>query len=311
MAKRSKRAACKVLCLGVWAATVLVARGQTPVKPLGTVSTTDARVSGQVEVRGGQAQLLSNVSVTAYDRTAPVTLDRGGQVQVCSTSEFHLLRAGGHGSGGATTSLLFGLDRGALELRSPTQSGDIIITPDLKLTPVTQGSYDLRLRVTREGDTCIENLGVAAPVLNVTDAFTSNSYRVLPRQHLLFVKGDLHRVIDGERSPCGCPAAAPMVAGATGTAAATHPFPQAESEGLAATTMPSNAAPAGEASSQATASFSYGEGAAPAPGSAVTPVPGSAAAPATPGLAAPPAPDPAQKPGFFHAIGRFFKRIFR
>ena len=302
MPKGSKRAACKVCVLGGCAAAALVAHGQTPLKPLGTVSTTDARVSGQVEVRGGQAKLLSNVSVTAYDRTAPVTLDRGGQVQVCSTSEFHLLRAGGGGAGGANMSLLFGLDRGAVELRSPTQSGDIIITPDLKFTPVTQGSYDLRLRVTREGDTCVENSGAASPVLNVTDAFTSASYRILPGQHLLFVKGDLHRVVDGERSPCGCPAPAPMVAGAPGSAVAAHPFPQAESEGLAPTTPPSNAAPIGEASSQATASFSYGEGAAPPPG--------SAAAPIAPVVAAPPPPAPAEKPGFFHAIGRFFKRIF-
>ena len=302
MPNRSKRVPLAAGVLAVCALAMPVAeaqtpeKGQSPEKPLGTVSTTDARVSGQVEVRGGQAQLLSNVSVTAYDRTAPVTLGRGGAVEVCSTSEFHLLRAGAGGS------LLFGLDRGALELRSPTQTGDIIITPDLKLTPVTHGTYDLRLRVTREGDTCVENAGANSPVLNVTDAFTSASYRILPGQHLMFVKGDLHRVVDGERSPCGCPPTTTMVAGAPGTAAAAHPFPQAESEGLAPTATPSNAAPPGEAISQATASFSYGEGAAPPPG---TP-----ASTATPAAVAPSSPAPVEKPGFFHAIGRFFKRIF-
>ena len=299
MPKRLRRASRRLCVLGGWTVAALVVQAQAPIRPLGTVATTDARVSGQVEVRGGQAQLLSNVSITAFDRTAPVTLDRGGAVQVCSTSEFHLLRAAGGGA------LLFGLDRGAFELRSPTQGGDIIITPDLKFTPVTQGSYDLHLRVTREGDTCVENSGATSPVLSVTDAFTSASYRILPGQHLLFVKGDLHRVVDGERSPCGCPPPATAVAGAPGTAAASHPFPQAESEGLAPTTAPSNAAPPGEAISQATASFSYGEGAAPPPAApAVGAPPVSAGAPA-------PAPVPAEKPGLFHAIGRFFRRIFR
>lgn len=266
--------------------------------PMGTLPTADARVNGQVEVSGNQAALISNVSVTVYDEAAPVTLGRGGELLVCSTSEFHLLRSS------PGESLVFGLDRGALELRSGTETGDLVLTPDLKFTPVTKGRYDLRLRVTREGDTCVENDGANAPVLNATDAFSAESYRILPGQHLLFVKGDLHSVVDHERSPCGCPASTrQMVAHKPGepvTAAEAHPFPEAQSQGLAPSAGGANAMPVGTAGSQVTTTFSYGDGAKPPPG---MPALGQAGGP-------PVLPPPEEPHGFFHAIGHFFHKLF-
>lgn len=275
-------------------------------EPMGTVPTTDARVNGQVEVRAGEARLLSNVSVTAFDRTAPIALGRGGDVMVCSTSEFHLLRAP------QGVALIFGLDRGALELHSLSQPGDIVITPDLKLTPVTKGRYDLRLRVTREGDTCIDNGGSDAPVLNATDAFSTSSYRVLPGQHLLFVKGDLHQVVDHERSPCGCPSANPQTLAGQSPAAAAHPFPQAESQGLAPTVPTSNAASVGTASSQVTTSFQYNNGQGTPPPGGTSAVSGSGTTPAgaiTPGTTAS-SPAKEEGSGFGGALRRFFRKIF-
>lgn len=273
---------------------------QAQVAPMASLPTADALVNGQVQVSGSTAALLSNVSVTVYDHATPVTLNRGGQLLVCSTSEFHLLRST------PAPALVVGLDRGALEWHAATQGGDILLTPDLKFVPETKGQYDLRVRVTREGDTCVDNAGAGAPVLSATDAFTTATYRILPGQHLLFVKGDLHQVVDHERSPCGCPGSGPaLVAGRAGTpaqqaAAAAHPFPEAQSEGLAATPTPTNEAAVGTASSQVSTSFSYGPGATPPPGSTgVT------------GLSAPPSFDqPAEEHGFFHAIGRFFHHLF-
>ena len=268
---------------------------------MGMLATGDANVTGGLELAGGIARLLTNASITANDRAAPIALSRGGHVLVCSTSEFHLLRSGANGS------LIFGLDRGALEIYSPSQAQDVVLTPDLKFTPVTPGQLDLRLRVTREGDTCVENAGANAPVLDATDPFSSTDYRVMPGQHLLFVKGDLHQVVDHEQSSCGCPLALPpMLLGSTGqpasaaqTAAAAHPFPQAESVGLAPTTAVGNAAPVGTASSQVTTSFSYSNGQGTPP-----PAPsGASATVANPNVGG-------QKGGFFHSLGRFFKRIF-
>lgn len=225
---------------------------------MGTVATKDALVTGGLEVQGDRARLMSNVSVTAHDHTADVKLERGGDVLVCATSQFHLLGIG------AGKSLLFGLDRGALELHTPTEAQDVILTPDIRFTVEAKGSYDLRVRVTRDGDTCVENSGKKAPVLMLNDAFGQASYRVMPGQHVLFEHGSLRQVVDNERSPCGCPATgAPEQLAANATAAekaaAEHPFPAAQSEGLAPTEPVANS-PVGEKETQVSTSLSYKAG---------------------------------------------------
>ena len=294
------------LALAATATAYPTALAQKQADPMGAVSTRDARVGGGLEVDGQIARLLSNVSVTAFDRDAPIALHRGGHVLVCSTSEFHLLHSG------PSAGLIFGLDRGAIEVFSDSETQDAFLTADLKLVPVTQGPLDLKLRVTREGDTCIDNAGPRAPVLNVTDPFSSASYRVLPGQHVLFIQGDLHKVVDNEKSPCGCPPVAPQQTATNHgkpltpaqAAAAAHPFPQAQSVGLAPTQDAANQAPTGTAGSQVTTTFSYGEGQGRPPSVGDEPTSGaSAAQPAT----------VTQKPrqgGFFHAIGHFFHRLF-
>lgn len=278
-------------------------------EPMGTITNRDARVSGGLDVQGDTTRLLTHASITALDRPAPVSLQRGGGVLVCSTSEFHLLRSGTSGA------LIFGLDRGAIEVVTQSHAQDAVLTPDLKLVPVTKGMLDLKLRVTREGDTCVDNSGTDAPVLNATDPFSADSYRILPGQHLLFVKGSLHKVVDHERSSCGCPPASqppPKVAAlqpgqpvSPSQAAALHPFPAAESAGLSAEPQPANEAPAGTASSQVSANLNFGEGQGPPP-SIGPETPSSAPEPST-AAAVPAPPKPA---GFFHAIGHFFHRLF-
>ncbi len=75
----------------------------------------------------------------------------------------------------------------------------------------------------------------------LNDAFSRASYRLMAGQHVLFERGNLHEVVDNEKSPCGCPGSektehvAENATPAT-KAAAEHPFPAAESgEGLAPT----------------------------------------------------------------------------
>ncbi len=301
---------------------------------MGAVATRDALVEGGLQVEGEFAELMSNVSVTAYDRTAPITLARGGHVLVCSTSQFHLLHSG------SGKSLLFGLDRGAMEIESPSAAQDVILTPDIRFTVQSPGSFDLDLRVTPDGDTCVNNAGAGAPVLSLNESFSSASYRLLPGQHVLFEHGSLREVVDNEKFSCGCPATLPPVA--TASVAKTegaHPFPEAASEGLAPETTPDNSAPAGEKHTQIAATFSYGEGQppppstlpppAPAPKAAAAPPPPPAAPPAStpspaPALPAgqpaagaavssasaapPPAPPGAHDIG--RSIGRFFHRLF-
>jgi hypothetical protein len=289
---------------------------------MGTVPTRDARVTGGLEVRGDNARLLTNASITAYDHSAAISLTRGGQVLVCATSQFHLLHSG------TGASLLFGLDRGALELHTDSAPQDVILTPDIRFTLEYPGHYDLRLRVTPNGDTCVENAGASAPVLTLSDSFTGATYRLIPGQHVLFEHGDLHQVVDNERSPCGCPSApaspptelaspapnqpsAPSQPTTPATAAAEHPFPAAASVGLAPITPPDNSAPAGEKHTQISSTLTYNaDHPTPPPGGADTTT--TSGSPTGNGNSTSPAPPPTP-PGahdLAHAIGHFFHKLF-
>jgi len=273
---------------------------QAGVQAMGSVATRDALVTGGLEVDGDRARLMSNVGVTARDHAAAIALERGGEVLVCATSEFHLLHSG-TGNG-----LLFGLDRGAVELRGGSEAQDVILTPDIRFNVEAKGSYDLRVRVARGGDTCVENAGAGSPVLMLHEAFSDASYRVMPGQRVLFEHGSLREVVDNERSGCGCPAAeVPAVVAANASpaqkAAAEHPFPAAESAGLAVT-----AVEAKPAEVESTETLSYGAGAGAVAKTEDVPVP--VAAPVVVSTAPPATPPGAHS--IAHSIGRFFHRLF-
>lgn len=280
---------------------VLQGWGAHAQEPMGTVATHDARVSGGLEVQGERARLLSNTSITAYDHTASISLERGGEVLVCSTSQFHLLHSG------TGQSLLFGLDRGAIELHTASQDEDIILTPDIRFTLEHKGNFDLRLRVTPNGDTCVDNQGVNAPVLELSDPFSSTTYRLIPGQHVLFEHGNLHEVVDKEHDACGCPvAAAPTVLSADATpaekAAAAHPFPAAVSEGLAQPEPMANTAPVGQETADVSSTFTYQAG--------TTSASAAVSTPAAPTVSTAPPPSPPGAHDIVHAIGHFFHKLF-
>jgi hypothetical protein len=292
-------------CLVVAGGARVLAQEQAP-HVMGTVATKDALVTGGLEVKGDRARLMSNASVTAYDHTAQVKLERGGDVLVCSTSQFHLVSVGARS--GAEKALLFGLDRGALELHSPTETRDVILTPDIRFAVEAKGSYDLRVRVTRNGDTCVENAGKKAPVLVLHDAFSRASYRVMPGQHVLFEHGNLREVVDNERSPCGCPGSEePEHVGANASAAekaaAEHPFPVAQSVGLAAAEPVANS-PVGEKQTQISTSLSYGAGSGMPPAAVESPEQMIADAGDAPVVA------PKVRRSFGYKFKRFFYRLF-
>ncbi len=304
----------KLLCVAMAGGVAL--HGQQAQKAMGSIATADAQLSGGLEVNAQRARLLSNASVTAFDRTAKIDLERGGAVQVCASSAFHLLRSG---TGDA---LLFALDRGAMEIRSVSRLQDAILTPDLRFTMLTPGPLDLRMRVTREGDTCVENRGDMAPVLQIAEAFGSATYHLAPNQHVLFEHGSLREVVDRESSNCGCPVVAPvMVASgaANGTAvespqqaAALNPFPAVQSADLTPVATPLPATPA------ASAAMTYGtapEAASPAPAvemapAVAAPAPSKAPVSSAAEVATEPPASPPGARDLAHRIGRFFKRLF-
>jgi len=313
-------------------------------QPIGTVGVQDATVSGALEVSNGRAVLVGNTTVKARDHATDVTLNRGGEVLVCSTSGLHLT-AGKAASG--SSPLMLALDRGAMEVRMPAMQNDIVMTPDLRFSMRSAGVLDLRIRVTANGDTCVENRGDKAPALTVADQFGQSTYELKPDQHVLFEHGSLKEVVDHESSPCGCPSE-PVISvadsGVTSSTPATpgaavspkaaeeqHPFPAATSAGLAPPSSVPQAQP-GAVHAQVTTAMTYnaGEGAPQnatsstasgiASPSVSKPTPAAQPQSPTPAAAVPaqtvdtaqaPPPPPAPSGGHvFRSIGHFFKRLF-
>ena len=305
---------------------------------IGYVKADDADVTGATDVLDGQAVLSGSVGVTAKSHTAVITLGRGGLARVCQSSALHMTqsKAANTQDAGSAAPLLFSLDRGAVEIRMNGLASDSIMTPDLRMTVRANGPLDVRLRVARNGDTCVENHGAAAPSLAVSDPFGESMYELLPGQHVLFEHGDMHEVVDHETQPCGCPddpgatvAEALLAPGGQKLGAKTptpptavelHPFPSALSEGL--TAPPPGQAEANPAEPQVTTSFRYNTATDAAPAQALSAMP-SSATPASLGTASPsqegssakrPAaasqPDTAPNHDLVHILGHFFKKIF-
>ena len=260
---------------------------------IGTVLTENANISGLVSISNQKATIAnSGIVEAALNRTAEIQLTRGGTINVCSTSTLHLSQST---AAAATPALLLALDRGAIELHLPITPGDAVITPDLRFEFSSNAPLDLRIRVTPNGDTCVDNHGKQAPTLHVTQQFGVDAYFIKPTQHLLFEHGSLREVVDSETTPCGCPPPAPPAntLNAKQTPAEQHPFPYEVSAGLVPPPPTPQAAP-GEEHVQVTTALHYNAG-----------DPHPAPAPPTP-----PPPPPETPKDLAHSIGHFFKRLF-
>lgn len=291
-------------------------------QPIAYVPTEGVSVSGSLEVVNGKATIGNNGSVTAGDKTAEITLARGGELRLCASTTVHLTRDRSI-TGADSTALMLALDRGALEASYKTGAySDVVLTPDLRILVSGPGQADLKMRVNQKGDTCIDNHGDNAPYITVTSQFEGGIYRVKPNQRVLFEHGSLQQVVDNESEPCGCPPDAPVavasnhgkpVGGPSSTPADTA-FPLAVSEGLKPPPPPPTkpVVPAGTPHAQVEVPLTY-DGSQPKQASdapAATPPPASPAAPAPAQDAPPRAQKPANSGGFFHGIGHFFARLF-
>jgi hypothetical protein len=211
---------------------------------IGYVPRRDANVTGASDDLDGQAVLAGAVSVAAKDHTAPIKLTRGGTVRVCQASALKITESR---EVAVAAPLLFSLDQGAIEIDTSTTPSDSIMTADLRFTIRNSGPLDLRMRVSRNGDTCVENRGAEGPTLAVSDPFGEAVYELAAGQHVLFQHGSVRDVVEHETVPCGCPEPGSSVAealvapGSTRTgrqaeplnaAATQHPFPIAQSGGL-------------------------------------------------------------------------------
>lgn len=284
-------------------------------QPIAYVSTDGVTVSGSLEVVNGKATIGNDGSITAGDKTANITLARGGELHLCASTTIHLTRDKSvvPDNGKDSGALMLALDRGAIEATyKPGSYSDVLLTPDLRILVSGPGDADLKMRVNQKGDTCIDNHGDNAPYITVTSQFEGGVYRVKPNQRVLFEHGSLEQVVDNETEPCGCPPAAPIVianndgkpVGGPSSTPADTAFPLAVSEGLKSPPAPpaQPVVPQGTPHVQVEAPLTYNGVAQNEASTAAPPVtmPTPAEAP----------PTPEKKHGFFHSIGHFFSRLF-
>jgi hypothetical protein len=326
--------AARLLCSFAVLTAAVPLRGQTPAISPYIASTraqalqaAGVQISGDVHVANGAMELGNGSTITAGNETVPIALRRGGDLKLCATTSIHLARDRSIQAPDAS-GLMLGLDRGAIEAHYETSKySDVLLTPDLRILISGPGEADLSIRVSRQGDTCIDNRGPHAPYITVTSQLEDGLYRVQPGQHVSFQHGSLREVVDTEREPCGCPATVSLAAaGAPAPAAAPpgHPlggpsstpadtaFPLAVSEGLTQTPLPpaTPVAAPGEVHAQIAVPFRYsgnlpilseatGPGTRGGTASALIPPPSPAApAPSASNMSAPqpPPPPPGSRP---------------
>jgi len=256
---------------------------QQTVGRIDIASTTEKiRVAGAVTLDGSNTLLGNGSTVTAGTNTLPIHLTRGGQLDLCATTELHLSEQNNapdpngpaadpnNPAADPNNPLMLALDRGAIEAHYAVgKNSDVVLTPDLRILLSGPGKADVRIRVNDQGDTCVDNRGEDAPYVTVSEQMGTGVYRVQPNQHVLFEHGSVRDVVDHETQPCGCPArpAAAISVASSGKSASAERAVKPD-EAVAAGTAPIEAQPVGGPSStpaDTTFPLAESEGLAPAP----------------------------------------------
>ena len=287
-----------MLVAGLGCLAMAQSAGPIAIVPLDSKNPESAAiVTGALEVTQGKAIIVASGAVTSGAQTTEVTLPHRGVLRVCAATTVKLAADTGVPAG-EVPGLMLSMDHGAIEASFATgRNSDILLTPEFRILIGGPGAAEVKVRLGKHGDTCVDNAGANAPYVLVTSVFEDGDYRVQAGQRVMFEHGSLHQVVDQEKEPCGCPPAAPK----------GNDFPLAQSEGLAPLPKPApspeikNGAPV-----EAIEPLVY-KSADHAPQPAAESAAPAAASDAVP---AAPKPGPKKKPGFFKSLGHFFRKLF-
>jgi hypothetical protein len=167
-------------------------------QPLGELYATDASVKGSVILAGSGTSVLSGSSIEAGAQPATLKLERGGAVLVCEGTKLSLA-ASQNGR-----ELLFSLNSGNLELNYPLGAeADTLLTPDLRLLLPGPGTVHVAVRVTPQGDTCVQSLPSNVSAIVVSETMGDATYQVKPDEAVLFKGGHLGQSGRSKQN-CGC-----------------------------------------------------------------------------------------------------------
>ena len=202
---------------------------------LGELYATDARVKGSVILVGSGTSVLSGSSIAAGTQNATLKLERGGSLLVCSGTSLSV-NASQNGR-----ELLFSLNSGNLELNFPLgAAADTLLTPDLRLLLPGPGTVHIAVKVSPQGDTCVQSLPWNVAAIVVSETMGDATYQVKPNESVLFKGGHLSEAT-ATRQNCGCPLSQPVP---TQVAKAAPPAPPpAESKAAPAAQPPPPADP--------------------------------------------------------------------
>jgi hypothetical protein len=202
---------------------------------LGELYATDARVKGSIILVGSGTSVLSGSSIAAGAQNATLKLDRGGSLLVCSGTSL-AVNASQNGR-----ELLFSLNSGNLELNYPLgSSADTLLTPDLRLLLPGPGTVHIAVKVTPQGDTCVQSLPWNVAAIVVSETMGDATYQVKPNEAVLFKGGHLNEAT-ATRQNCGCPLSQPVPTQVA--KAAPPPPPPVESKPAPAAAQPPPADP--------------------------------------------------------------------
>ncbi len=168
-------------------------------QPIGELYATDASVKGSVILAGSGTSVLSGSSIQAGAEAATLKLDRGGSLLVCEGTKLAV------NSSQNGRQLLLSLNTGNLELNYPLGTeADTLLTPDLQLLMPGPGTVHLAVRVSPNGDTCVQSLPWNGAAIVVSETMGDATYQVKPDEAVLFKGGHLNQASSSKQN-CGCP----------------------------------------------------------------------------------------------------------
>ena len=188
----------------------------TAQQTIGELYATDASVKGSVILASSGTSVLSGSSIQAGAQSATLKLERGGSLLVCEGTKLSITASQ------SGRQMLFSLNSGNLELNYPLGAeADTLLTPDLRLLLPGPGTVHVAVRITPQGDTCVQSLPWNVAAIVVSETMGDATYQVKPDEAVLFKGGHLAEA-SGYKGNCGCSKSQPAP---TQVAKATPPPP--------------------------------------------------------------------------------------
>ena len=166
---------------------------------VGELFASDASVKGSVVLASSGTKVMSGSSIAAGEQTATLKLERGGSLLICPRTSMAV-----------TTSqngrqLMFSKNTGNVEMDYPIgAASDNLLTPDFRLLLPGPGRLHLALRVSANGDTCVQSLAANSSAVVVSEGMGEESYQVKPNEAVIFNAGHISGAMPTHES-CGCP----------------------------------------------------------------------------------------------------------